>query len=117
MTAPKTTVSAARLRDYAGLFSALADETRLSIVASLAGGKPQSITDLTSKSELTRQAVTKHLKVLAAAGLVHSEKTGRSNLFYLDLRPFKDMNEYLNFVAVTWDQSLGRLKDFLEGGL
>lgn len=105
---------AAKFEDYAPVFAALGDETRLSIVAKLAGGRPKSISQLTEGSALTRQAVTKHLRVLENAGLVRSTFSGRENLFELDLRPFKDINDYLEFVSGQWDQALSRLKSFVE---
>jgi DNA-binding transcriptional ArsR family regulator len=105
---------AAKLPDYASVFAALGDETRLSIVAKLSQGQPCSISQLTVGSELTRQAVTKHLRVLEDVGLVHSTPSGRENLFELDTRPFKDINEYLEYVSGQWDQALSRLKSFVE---
>jgi hypothetical protein len=51
---------------------------------------------------------------LEEAGLVHSTPSGRENLFELDTRPFKDIEEYLDFVSDQWDQALGRLKSFVE---
>jgi DNA-binding transcriptional ArsR family regulator len=106
--------AAARLQDYAPVFAALGDETRLSILARLSEGQPRSISQLTAGSELTRQAVTKHLRVLENVGLVRSAPTGRENLFELDTRPFKDIGEYLEFVSTQWDQALSRLKSFVE---
>lgn len=105
---------AARLENYAPVFAALGDETRLSIVAKLAQGSPQSISQLTEGSELTRQAVTKHLRVLESVGLVSSTFSGRENLFQLDTRPFKNISEYLEFVSTQWDQALSRLKTFVD---
>jgi len=105
---------AAKLEDYAPVFAALGDETRLSLVAKLAQGEPRSISQLTEGSNLTRQAVTKHLRVLEDVGLVHSTPSGRENLFELDTRPFKDINEYLEFVSAQWDRALTRLKSFVE---
>lgn len=105
---------AAKLQDYAPVFAALADETRLSLVAQLSQGQPQSISKLTEGSNLTRQAVTKHLRVLEDVGLVRSTYAGRENLFELDMRPFKDITEYLEFVSDRWDQALARLKSFVE---
>ena len=105
---------AAKLEDYAPVFAALGDETRLSLVTKLSHGQPQSISQLTEGSSLTRQAVTKHLRVLEDVGLVHSTPSGRENLFELDTRPFKDINEYVEFVSTQWDQALSRLKSFVE---
>jgi len=96
------------------MFAALGDETRLSLVRKLAGGKPHSIAQLTQGSRLTRQAVTKHLRVLEEAGVVHCARSGRESLFELDTRPFADLKEYLDFVSEQWDQALSRLKSFLE---
>ena len=105
---------AAKLRDYAPVFAALGDETRLSLLAKLSSGEPRSISQLTHGSKLTRQAVTKHLRVLQNVGLVHSTQSGRENLFELDTRPFEDIREYLQFVSDQWGQSLSRLKSFVE---
>jgi DNA-binding transcriptional ArsR family regulator len=104
----------AKLHDYASLFAALGDETRLSLVMKLSGGQPRSISQLTERSKLTRQAVTKHLRVLESAGIVHSTYSGRENRFKLDTRPFKDIKDYLEFVSDQWDQALSRFKSFVE---
>ena len=96
------------------VFAALGDETRLALVMQLAHGKPESIAQLTRGSRLTRQAITKHLHVLKRAGLVRCVRAGRESLYELDPRPFKDMEEYLSFVARAWDQALARLKAFVE---
>ena len=106
--------AAVKLKEYASLFSALGDETRLSLVMKLSKGRRQSISQLTEGSKLTRQAVTKHLRVLEGAGVVRGSYSGRENLFELDTRPFKDMKEYLEFVSDQWDQALSRLKSFVE---
>ena len=107
-------VVAAKLEDYAPVFAALGDQTRLRLVAELSKGQSKSISQLAEGSDLTRQAVTKHLRVLENVGLVRSTFSGRENLFELDTRPFKDINEYLNFVSEQWDQALSRLKSFVE---
>jgi DNA-binding transcriptional ArsR family regulator len=63
---------------------------------------------------LTRQAITKHLRVLESVGIVHSARAGRESLFELDPRPIADMKEYLDHVSAQWDQALSRLKAFVE---
>src|ERR1051325_8457709 len=105
---------AAKLEDYAPVFAALGDKTRLSLVAQLSEGEPKSISQLTEGLHLTRQAVTKHLRVLENVGLVRSTYSGRENRFELDTRPFKDIHEYLEFVSGEWDNALSRLKSFVE---
>jgi DNA-binding transcriptional ArsR family regulator len=91
--------AAPKLDRYTPVFAALGDATRLSLVAKLAKGKSQSISQLTENSKLTRQAVTKHLKVLEGVGFVRSTHIGRKNLFELDTKPFKDIQEYMQFVS------------------
>jgi DNA-binding transcriptional ArsR family regulator len=96
------------------LFAALGDETRLALVARLCAGEPASITQLAAGSRLTRQAITKHLRVLENAGLVRCRREGRESLYALDPRPIEQMQEYLGFVSMQWDEALGRLKAFVE---
>jgi DNA-binding transcriptional ArsR family regulator len=105
---------AAKRRTHALVFTALSDPTRLLLVAKLCTGEPCSISQLTKRSRLTRQAITKHLRVLERAGIVHSVRTGRKNLFKFDLEPIAELREYLGFVSEQWDQALLRLKAFVE---
>lgn len=104
----------------AQLFAALGDETRLALVGRLATGEPHSIAQLTSGATrargagLTRQAITKHLRVLQRVGMVHSVRSGRESLFHFDPGPLRAMDEYLGSVSRQWDQALARLKVFVE---
>lgn len=102
-------------RAQARVFAALGDATRLSLVAKLCRGQPRSISQLTKGSRLTRQAITKHLRVLERAGLVHGARAGRQSRFAFDREPLREAKEYLAFVSEQWDQALGRLKSFVEG--
>jgi len=105
---------AARERAHAPVFAALGDETRLALVTKLSGGQPRSISQLTKGSKLTRQAITKHLRVLESVGIVHSVHAGRESLFEFDPTPIEDVREYLDFVSKQWDHALTRLKSFVE---
>ena len=95
-------------------FAALGDVTRLSLVAKLCEGHPRSISQLTRGSKLTRQAITKHLRVLERAEIVRSVHRGRESLFELDPEPIEEMKKYLDLVSGQWDQALSRLKSFVE---
>src|SRR5712692_7241945 len=106
---------AAQRRDHAPVFAALGDETRLSLIAKLCGGQPRSISQLTEGSKLTRQAITKHLRVLESVGIVHGVRAGRESLFEFDPEPMEEIKEYLDLVSEQWDQALSRLKAFVEG--
>jgi DNA-binding transcriptional ArsR family regulator len=103
-----------RLREAVPLFAALGDATRIELLARLAGGTAQSIARLSAGSALTRQAVTKHLAVLADAGLVHSQRYGREHLWQLEPRRLADAREYLALISRQWDDALARLKQFVE---
>ena len=96
------------------LFAALGDATRLALVARLSAGQPRSIAQLTEGSRLTRQAITKHLRVLAQAGIVRCIRSGREALYEFQPRPILEMHEYLEHVSRQWDQALARLKAFVE---
>jgi DNA-binding transcriptional ArsR family regulator len=102
-------------RTSARVFAALGDETRLSVLARLSEGRPQSISRLTAGTRLTRQAVTKHLRVLEGAGVVRSVRAGRENLFALEPKPIEGARKYLDDVSRQWDDALARLKSFVEG--
>ena len=101
-------------RSHAPVFAALGDETRLRLVARLANGQPHSISRLAEGSRLTRQAITKHLRVLEGAGIVHACRAGRESRFQLDPRPIGEIKAYLDQVSAQWDQALARLKAFVE---
>jgi DNA-binding transcriptional ArsR family regulator len=102
------------IRHHASVFAALGDETRLAVLARLARGQAQSITRLTEGTRLTRQAVTKHLRVLQGAGVVRSIRVGRETQFALEPKPIDDARVYLDGVARQWDDALARLKAFVE---
>jgi DNA-binding transcriptional ArsR family regulator len=106
---------AARRRLQATLFAALGDETRLLLLARLCEGRRVSISRLSEGSKLTRQAITKHLRVLESAGMVHSNREGRESLFEFSPRPIEEIKQYLDLVSAQWDQALSRLKSFVEG--
>lgn len=101
-------------RAHALIFAALGDATRLAIVAKLSTGPPRSISQLTAGSRLTRQAITKHLRVLESSGLVRSVRSGRESLFEFHLEPVEDLKKYLDFVSAQWDHALVRLESFVE---
>jgi DNA-binding transcriptional ArsR family regulator len=104
----------AQRRLHAPIFAALGDETRLSLIARLARGEPCSIMQLTEGTRLTRQAITKHLRVLEGAGIVRSVRAGREARFELDTSPIDGARNYLDLVSEQWDRTLARLKAFVE---
>ena len=104
----------AKLAYAAPLFAALGDETRLAVVDRLCASGPLSITRLTTGSAVTRQAITKHLHVLADAGLVHDIQRGRERIWELDTDRLDEARRCLNQIAQQWDEALERLKRFVE---
>ncbi|NNM74723.1 ArsR/SmtB family transcription factor [Enterovirga aerilata] len=101
--------------DAAALFAALGDETRLALVSELSDGRDHSIARLSADKALSRQAVTRHLRVLEAAGLVSSIRIGRESRFRLTPEPLGEIRSYLDRVSAHWDEALGRLKLLVEG--
>jgi len=114
MSRKRHSSTAAKRNARAPVFAALGDETRLSLVARLCAGQPYSIAELTEGHKLTRQAITKHLRVLERAGIVHSIRRGRESRFEFVPEPIEAIKEYLDLVSEQWDQTLARLKRFVE---
>ncbi len=98
----------------AAMFAALGDPTRLAIIERLAERSGQSIAALASGYGLTRQAITKHLRVLERAELVRSQRTGRESVYTLQPERIDAARSYLTDVAAQWDAALERLKAYLE---
>jgi DNA-binding transcriptional ArsR family regulator len=73
-----------------------------------------SITRLTAGTRITRQAITKHLRVMEEAGLVRSRRHGRESVWQLDQQRLEDARRYLGLISKQWDEALGRLRKFVE---
>ena len=110
-------MSEARARDPdpGPVFAALGDRTRLSLLSRLSDGEARSIAKLSADARITRQAVTKHLHVLQAAGLVTRRRVGRESRFAYRPEPVEQARSYLEEVSAQWDQAIGRLRALVEG--
>jgi DNA-binding transcriptional ArsR family regulator len=95
--------------DSASLFAALGDPTRLTVLCRLCDEGPLSIVRLTRGSAVTRQAITKHLQVLADAGLVRGSRRGREKLWELEPRRLEAARQWLDLASTRWDEALGRV--------
>jgi DNA-binding transcriptional ArsR family regulator len=98
----------------APVFAALGDPTRLALVARLCEGGSWSIARLTVGGNVTRQAVTKHLEVLAGAGLVRDARRGRERLWELEPERLGDARRALDEISRRWDEALDRLRRYVE---
>jgi len=98
------------------LFAALGDPTRLAVLRRLADGGPASISELAARFDVTRQAVTKHLQVLAAADVVHGRREGREHVWTLKPDRLAEARRHLETIARGWDDALMRLKTHVERG-
>jgi DNA-binding transcriptional ArsR family regulator len=97
------------------VFSALADPSRRGILAALAATGPATATDLAAQLPITRQAIAKHLALLADAGLVVAEPGERRRVRYrLDSTPMKVAQQFLAALARNWDGPLAALRDRLD---
>ncbi len=102
------------IRSSVLVFAALGDKTRLDLVARLCAGGPLSITRLTAGAEVTRQAITKHLNILAGAGLVRDIRVGRERLWEVETRQLEEARRCLDRISGQWDEALARLKRTIE---
>src|SRR5437016_12976444 len=98
----------------APVFAALGDETRLALVARLSSDGPLSITRLTAGAAVTRQAITKHLTVLASAGLVHDVQRGRERIWALDKDRLAEAQVYLDQISQQSDDALALLPKLVD---
>ena len=98
----------------AHIFAALGDPTRLKLVAVLCAGGAFSIAQLTANTDISRQGVTKHLQVLAEAGIVRDVKLGRERHWQLDPGQIAEARRTLEVIGREWDVALGKLKAFAE---
>jgi DNA-binding transcriptional ArsR family regulator len=110
----RATKQRAALGVRAAVFAALGAEPRLGLIEKLSTGAPQSISRLAGGSTLTRQAITKHLRILEDVGVVQSVRVGRESLFEFRSEPLKELKSYLERVSEQWDEALTRLKTFVE---
>jgi DNA-binding transcriptional ArsR family regulator len=98
----------------ATVFAALGDGTRLRLVSRLSENGPQSIVNLAAGFSISRQAITKHLRVMESAGLVRCAPRGRETVWRLEQKRLADARRYLQTISAQWDDTLGRLKAFVE---
>lgn len=95
------------------IFKAMADPIRRDLLACLKDHPKQSINELTSNHQITRQAVTKHLNILVKTGLVQTQMVGKQRLHQVNAEPLKKVADWLQPYAEMWDQRLANLKTFL----
>ncbi len=100
--------------DAAPVFAALGDPTRLALISRLDDGTPRSISQLADGMPLTRQGVSKHLRVLELAGIVAGRRVGRESRFVLQPDKISAAETYLARAARQWDASLSRLRTLIE---
>ena len=77
-------------------------------------GGPGSITQLSAKSDVSRQAITKHLRTLEGAGLVRSQRSGREVMWRLEAKRLAKVRRQLDLISEQWDRAIDRLRTFVE---
>ena len=112
----KKIAKSAPLERSVPIFAALGEETRLKLIVVLCVGGAMSITQLTAGTDLSRQAVTKHLGILAEAGLVKDAKVGRERLWEFEPNRLDDARRSLELIASQWEDALQRLRLAVETG-
>jgi DNA-binding transcriptional ArsR family regulator len=114
MSPARSSAAAKAIEVSAPVFAALGDPTRLRLVARLCRAGPMSIVRLTAGADVSRQAVSKHLNVLAGAGLVRSRRRGRESIWEVEPARLVAARRFLDLMSVWWDDVLGRLKAAVE---
>ena len=102
------------LASAALLFAALGDPTRLTLLQRLSDGGPASISTLANTFAMTRQGVTKHLRVLEAAGVIDGSRQGREQVWTMNPSRLTDARRQLETIAAGWDEALARFKALVE---
>ncbi|MBY0494720.1 MAG: metalloregulator ArsR/SmtB family transcription factor [Cyanobacteria bacterium] len=106
--------TAAHTGASAAIFAALGDETRLRLIARLSDAGPMSIASLADGFDISRQAISKHLRVMNDAGLAKCGRRGRETVWELEAGGLADASRYLQLISKDWDDKLRRLKNLVE---
>jgi DNA-binding transcriptional ArsR family regulator len=104
-----------RARASTDVFHAVADPTRRAILDRLRGGGA-AVAELAAGFDMTRPAVSKHLRVLRDARLVREERDGRQRVYRLTPGPLRDVSQWVESYRNFWSANLMSLKRHLEGG-
>jgi DNA-binding transcriptional ArsR family regulator len=96
------------------VFSALADYNRRQILTMLANNNKMTVNAITEKFNISRPAISKHLKILLNNNLVVPVKKGRERYYQLNVEPLNEVRKWLEFYDKFWDKKLKQLKNFLE---
>lgn len=105
-----------RLASAALLFAALGDPTRLALLDLLSGSGPSSITALADRFAVSRQGISKHLQVLAAAGVIDGHRDGREHVWEINAARLAEARRQIDVISRDWDSALNRLKAHVESG-
>jgi DNA-binding transcriptional ArsR family regulator len=99
--------------DLSLTFAALADPTRRSILGRLAKGEA-TVKELSAPFAMSGPAVSRHLRVLEHAGLITRGRTGQWRPCRLEAQPLKHVTEWAEGYRRFWDESYGRLDEYLQ---
>ena len=108
------TIQTSRLTKTAPIFAALGDPVRLAMIARLCRDGPLPTIRLKQGTPVSRQGVTKHLRMLEDAGLVQSQRVGRDRLWQIETRQLTEVRRFLDQISAQWDLTLERLRRFVE---
>lgn len=105
-----------RRKQYDLVFRAIADPTRRQILA-LLRSRRQTVGELAQNFSMSRPAISKHLRLLRAAGLVASRREGTASRCSLNAKPLRAVNEWLHDYETFWAETLHNLKSYVEKSL
>jgi DNA-binding transcriptional ArsR family regulator len=106
---PKASLTRTEIHGAAPILAALGDETRLRLLAQLSSEGPSSTSHLSAKGQVSRQAIAKHLDVLAEVGILISERNGRERVWAVDTKRITHVRKLLKQLSLAWDETSARM--------
>lgn len=96
------------------VFQAIADPTRRSLLELLGSHPELPVTSISGRYDMSRTAVSKHLRILSEAGLVKERKVGRETRYRLDPEPLQELKTWLGYYERFWENKLSMLQHLVE---
>lgn len=101
-------------REVRDVYDAIADPTRRKLLRLLADAEELPLHVITAQFQMGRTAVSKHLAILKAAGLVNDRKVGRETRYRLNVEPLREIEDWVSFYTKFWNEKITHLKRLLE---
>lgn len=102
-----------RRKQHEAIFRAIADPTRRDILGMLRG-RPYSVGEIAANFRMTRPAISKHLRMLRAVGVVATTQRGTARICALNAEPLRAVSDWVSDYEAYWGKTLQSLKRYVE---